>query len=225
MLPRMRSVLSKLLAVLLLQASLPLFANTADDFWIAIRNDQANAVERFVSGKQSRINDRNDLSNTPLMEAIKNTSWRAYQVLLERSGLDVNAENLLGENALMYLAILGETDRMKVLIGKGAEVNKTGWTPLHYAASQGRDEALRLLIEHHAYLDAESPTHRLTPLMMAAQYGRRSSAMLLLEEGADGYVRNAKGQNAVEIAREAGNTVLANEIATFLNENRRQQKR
>src|SRR5690606_4891923 len=104
--------------------------------WIAIRNDQANTVADFVRGKPSRVNDRNELSNSPLMEAIKNTSWRAYQVLLERSEVDVNAENLLGENALMYLAILGETDKMKALIRKGAEVNKAGWAPLHYAASQ-----------------------------------------------------------------------------------------
>lgn len=221
MLQRSLYVFHLCLAALSLQLPLLAHAEAPNDFWIAIRNDQARTIERFLSEKPSWANDRNDLSNTPLMEAIKTTSWRAYQTLVERPGLDLNAENLLGENALMYLAVLGETERMRTLIAQGAEVNKTGWTPLHYAASQGHDAALELLITHHAYLDGESPTHRLTPLMMAAQYGRRSSALLLLEAGADGYVRNAKGQNAVEIAREAGNTILANEIATFLNAKRR----
>ncbi|MCV4600843.1 ankyrin repeat domain-containing protein, partial [Escherichia coli] len=78
------------------------------------------------------------------------------------------------------------------LISRGADVNKTGWTPLHYAASQEDVRIVRLLLDHHAYIDAESP-NKTTPLMMAARYGSEEIARHLLDEGADPTLRNERG--------------------------------
>ena len=57
-----------------------------------------------------------------------------------------------------------------VMASMGADVNKPGWTPLHYAATHGHLAIMDLLLEEHAYIDAESPNGT-TPLMMAAHYG------------------------------------------------------
>ena len=58
---------------------------------------------------------------------------------------------------------------------------------------------IRLLLEHHAYIDAESP-NRTTPLMMAAYYGNPAVTKLLLEEGADLTLKNDKQLTAYDFA-------------------------
>jgi hypothetical protein len=86
------------------------------------------------------------------------------------------------------------------LIKKGADVNKTGWTPLHYAASGGHTALIGLLLENSAYVDAESPNGS-TPLMMAAMYGSEASVKILLQEGADPKLKNQQGLTALDFAQ------------------------
>jgi hypothetical protein len=103
-------------------------------------------------------------------------------------------------------SLKGHQSLVRQLIERGAQVNKPGWTPLHYAASNGNPQSLeiaRLLLEHHAYIDAASPNGT-TPLMMAAHYGLPALVDLLLEEGADPLLRNQQGLTAIDFARRAG---------------------
>lgn len=48
---------------------------------------------------------------------------------------------------------------------------------------------IRMLLKHHAYIDAESPNGT-TPLMIATGDGTAGAVKLLLEEGADPSFRN-----------------------------------
>jgi hypothetical protein len=57
-----------------------------------------------------------------------------------------------------------------------------------------------MLIEQHAFLDAESPNGT-TPLMMAAGYGNGAAVKLLLEEGALPALKNQLGIDALAMAR------------------------
>jgi hypothetical protein len=58
---------------------------------------------------------------------------KAVEVLMSWPKTDVNTLNSKGESPLMLAAIKGNVDIAERLIKKGADVNKTGWTPLHYA--------------------------------------------------------------------------------------------
>jgi hypothetical protein len=58
---------------------------------------------------------------------------------------------------------------------------------------------VRLLLEHHAFIDPESPNGT-TPLMMAARYGSGEAVKLLLEEGAVPTARNRLGLSALDFA-------------------------
>ncbi len=60
---------------------------------------------------------------------------------------------------------------------------------------------IRLLLDHNAYIDAESPNGS-TPLMMAARYGSIDGARLLLDEGADATIKNEQGLTAADFARD-----------------------
>jgi len=95
-------------------------------------------------------------------------------------------------------------DFVERLLQKGAQANRPGWTPLHYAASADHPDSVaiaRLLIqEHYAYIDAQSPNGS-TPLMLAAQYGSQAMVELLLQEGADSHVRNQLGLTAQDFAQ------------------------
>jgi ankyrin repeat protein len=90
---------------------------------------------------------------------------------------------------------------------------------LHYAASSGQLAIISLLIEHSAYIDAESPNGT-TPLMMAAMYGSPESVKLLLQEGADPQLKNQQGLTALQFAQRANRPDSAQAIATFIRSKR-----
>src|SRR5690606_19338998 len=107
--------------------------------------------------------------------------------------------------------LLGDTKRAIDLIERGAQVNRLGWTPLHYAASKGRTDTARMLIERGALVNAPAPDGT-TPLMMAAYSGDRETVQLLLNHGADATAINLAKLRAADWARERRHTQIADEL-------------
>ncbi len=73
------------------------------------------------------------------------------------------------------------------LLDKGfdpARPDRFGWTPLHYAARDGRTDAARILIEKGAPLDARTIMGQ-TPYNVALERKMEGVAALLAEKGAD----------------------------------------
>jgi ankyrin repeat protein len=122
-----------------------------------------------------------------------------FDALLNARGIDLEAKARNGDTALMIASFKANLPAVKALIDKGAEVNKTGWTPLHYAASIGNNDIVSLLLEKSAYIDAESP-NKTTPIMMAARAGHIMTVKLLLDEGADATLKNDAGMTAIDFA-------------------------
>ena len=77
----------------------------------------------------------------------------------------------------------GLVDEVKRLLDDEVSPNWGKKTPLHYAAAEGRQEVVELLIARGADLDAKDNVGR-TPLGMAALEGKRDVAELLITKGA-----------------------------------------
>jgi uncharacterized protein len=177
-------------------------AGSYDDFFLAIKRDDPPAIQALLQ----RGFDPNTLDpkgQQGLFLALMEPSPKAAQVLIDWPKTDVNILNNKGESALMLAALKNQQNLAEKLIRKGADINKTGWTPLHYAASGGHVAIISMLLENSAYIDAESPNGT-TPLMMAAMYGTTAAVKLLLEEGADPQLKNQLGLTALQFA-EQGN--------------------
>jgi len=180
-------------------------ANSFDAFFAAVQRDNESAVVGLAL-REFDINTRNAEGDPALVMALRLGSLKVANFLLDQRTLDIEARNGHDENALMMAALKGHTSEARRLIERGAQVNKPGWAPLHYAASTELPQSVpmaRLLLEHHAYIDAASPNGT-TPLMMAAFYGTSAMVELLLQEGADPRLRNHQGLTALDFARRAG---------------------
>lgn len=178
------------------------FAGSFEDFFAAVKNDDASAVRKLLE-RGFDPNTKNPDGLPGLYLALREPSPEVARTLIEWPKTDVDLRNQEDESPLMIAALKGDLASAEKLIARDADVNKTGWTPLHYAATSGHLEIIRLLIERHAYLDAESPNGT-TPLMMAARYGSDDAVKLLLEEGADPTLKNQQKMTAADFAQGAG---------------------
>jgi uncharacterized protein len=176
-------------------------AGTYDDFFNAVKLDDAQEVQRLLV----RGFDPNtlDAQGRPgLVLALSIPSIKVAEVLIRNPLTRVELRNDKDESPLMLAALRGQLGLVELLIWRDADVNKTGWTPLHYAASGGHAHIAQLLLDHSAYIDAESPNGT-TPLMMAAMYGTPEVVKLLLVEGADIDHKNLLGMTALDFAKQA----------------------
>ena len=190
------------------------YANSYDDFFVAIRRDDASTVTALIA-RGFDPNTPDPKGQNGLMMALAEPALKAAQALLDAPKIDVNARNRQDETPLMIAALKGETGMVRELIAKGADINKPGWTPLHYAATRGHLEIMSLLLDDSAYIDAASPNGT-TPLMMAASYGTPAAVKLLLDEGADPTLRNQKGLSAIDFAQRANRPDSAGLIAAAI---------
>jgi len=176
-------------------------AGAYDDFFTAIIRDDGGAITALVK-RGFDPNTRDAKGQVGLTLALREGSMKAFDALMKAPGIKVEARNAQDESPLMMAAIKGNLPAARALIAKDADVNKTGWTPLHYAASCTTDDAAamtNLLLENHAYIDAGSPNGT-TPLMMAVRYGAADVARVLLKEGADVTIKNQLGMTAHDFA-------------------------
>ncbi len=210
-----RFVLKSLIGLAVLATNA--WASSYDDFFVALkRNDPDTLASLAQRGFDLNTLDPN--GQHPLYLALRDESDRAALFLLSRPEVKVEHRNAKGESPLMMAALKGKLELARRLIARQAEVNKPGWAPLHYAATHPSDRSLpmvRLLLEHHAFIDAQSPNGS-TPLMMAALYGNPQVVRLLLDEGADPLMKNEQGLSAIDFAHRAGRKDTAEAIAAAI---------
>jgi ankyrin repeat protein len=151
-------------------------------------------------------NFRTPNGETPLMAAARTGKVDAAKALLD-AGADINAkENWGGQSALMWASAQSQADMVKFLASNGAnlndhgkvnqwerkiiqeprpkDMNKGGFTPLHYAAREGCAACVQNLLAAGADPDSEDPD-RETPLLLALENMHFDTAAVLVKGGAD----------------------------------------
>ena len=128
----------------------------------------------------------------------------------------VNAYAPDGNTPLGLACFFGAPAAVRRLLDKGADVeavsrNAITVQPLHAAVAGRNIEAVRLLLEHGAPVNARQQVGY-TPLMGAAAAGRDDIADLLLARGADTTLTNDEGKTAAAIAREHGHHALGDRL-------------
>ena len=185
-------------------------SDAREDFFKSIELDNVQLLRPLLEGGFDP-NTTDERGNPGLLVALRDGSFEAAELLLSAKQIQVDKANSVGETALMMAALRGQANWVGRLLDRGAAINRTGWTPLHYGASGPEPKVLTLLLGRGARLEATS-TNGTTPLMMAAGYGAMDGADLLLARGADPRRRNERGLNAADFARRAGRDALAGRL-------------
>jgi ankyrin repeat protein len=185
-------------------------AEDSVSFFRAVGVDNASTVSSLLAAGFDP-NARDEKGQVALFVALREESPKVVKALLAHPALQVDATNAAGETPLMMAAMRGSIDAAVELLGKGAAINRPGWTPLHYAASSPHTAMVRLLLDKGAAIEALSP-NKTTPLMMASRYGSEEVAHLLMSRGASSRARNDQALGAADFARLAGREALARKL-------------
>lgn len=180
-------------------------ANAFDEYFKAVKFDNESKVKDLLRRGLDPNLIEEERYDTGLILALREGSMKVFWLLLNTPNTDLEAKARNGDTALMIAAFKNNKPAVEALLAKNVQVNRPGWTALHYAAAAGANEIVQLLLEKSAYIDAESP-NKTTPIMMAAWEGHIWTVKLLLDEGADATLKNERGMTAIDFAEAGGHT-------------------
>ena len=179
-------------------------AGAYEDYFQAIRMDNVYFLKQLMQRGMGPNLIEPKRGYTGLMLAIREDSMKAFDVLVNPPDVNLEAQATNGDTPLMLASFYGNIPVVKLLLAREVEVNRPGWTALHYAAINGSSEIVKLLLDASAYVDAESPDDKMTPVMLAAMRGRVAAVEVLRDNGADLTLKNKDGLTAMDLARRYG---------------------
>jgi len=130
----------------------------------------------------------------------------------------IDSKNNAGETPLSSAAQRGYLEVCKLLLNAGADPLATAdegrWNAMHYAASNGRTEIVRLLLAYKPLIDSKDEDGK-TPLILAAFTNRLETFQILLQASADSLATEGGGWNAMHYAAKNGNTEMVRMLSVF----------
>lgn len=202
----------------------------SEGLFSAIESDNVDYIRAAVRSRAVHPNQRIPAPGysrgAPMITLAARAGALSVLEYLIRAGADVNARTPYNETPLMLASFFMSDQEaygspsyerheaaatMLVEAGASLEAARDGYTPLSYAAYQGRDRTIRFLLARGARVDGyveDGITYLPTPLMMATMMGHEESARLLLRGGANARLRVAAGNTAFELARKYRQTHL-----------------
>lgn len=148
--------------------------------------------------------------NSLLILAAREGHVRTVSALLQYR-TNLSHRNLVGDSALMLAILGGHSAIVDMLLDGGAAIDHDGWTPLIYAAFEGRMDTLERLLALGANVNALAPNGS-TALMFAARNGHIDIVRRLLMTQIDLDQQNDRGFTAETWALSNGNTDIADLI-------------
>ena len=143
------------------------------------------------------------------MMPARRKNWKMLELLM-RYGATVPALSKWGR--FYYFR---HDDIAAFLLEHGMSASHMTWhnvTLLHDMAQSGDVVKAHLLLDHGAEINAIDDEYHATPLGMAARWGQRKMASLLLERGADPNAAGAAWSTPLAWARKKGHAALADAL-------------
>lgn len=195
---------------------------------LLVRNFRFYEVDPYAAGGEKAA-DMERLTMTPLHLAALASEKEKAATLIE-GGADVTLGNAVGHTALHMTGHSGSVEIAKLLIDKGANVNRPDRfrdiTPLHTAALHGQPEIVKLLLDSGA--DAQATLKNgMVPLEWALNSGQLECVKALVEHTATAIFLNEKlptDKLPLEIAREFERKTLEAYILEHIKNNKRPPK-
>ncbi|KAM1315086.1 hypothetical protein ACFX13_019014 [Malus domestica] len=132
----------------------------------------------------------------------------------------VNEVNELGETALFTAADKGHLDMVKELLKYSnketvTKKNRSGFDPLHAAASQGHHAIVQVLLDHDPGLSKTLGLENSTPLISAAHKGHAAVVDGLLSKDSTLLeISRSNGKNALHLAARQGHAEIVRALLT-----------
>lgn len=163
-----------------------MFGNKDEALISASRHGKVGKVARLVaSGANIDFEDENNW--TALQIAAGENRREVFETLIG-AGADVSKVMREGDTALIWLSRQGRDWFVKQMLSAGAEVNfaqeHDGKTALHTGVTELETETVRMMLDCGANPDPVNKAG-ITPLALAADAGKKDTAALLVERGAD----------------------------------------
>ncbi len=144
---------------------------------------------------------------------------------IAKSKVFVNTKDKLQRTPLHLAAFLGQLQAAEKLLEYGADVHAgavDGFTPLHFAAQNGKFHMCKLLIKANSNIDRAVQKSARTALHLAASKGHESIMELLISKGADTEKVSRDGKTFIDcIADDA----IRQHVERFLEERATRSKR
>jgi ankyrin repeat protein len=170
----------------------------------AIRANDRLAIERLLAEDSARIDMRGPGGESLVLYACYAGAPDLSPAFLRGRAPDACEAAALGDVQALRAAIENDDD---------ARVRRSsdGWTPLHLACFFGRDDAVALLIDHGAPLEAHATNAtRNTPLHAALAGATKASVVRrLVFAGADVEARGAQNITPLHLAASRGDLALS----------------
>ena len=136
-----------------------------------------------------------------MMHALRSGNRQEFNRALRENPKSVNSKGQGGWTPIMYAALYGEAEEVRLLLAQDANPNAQndgGGTALMYAIDDV--ETTRLLLDRGADANARSGEGRTALLIAVGRAGSNAVVKLLLEKGASASVRLADGRGALPLA-------------------------
>ena len=161
--------------------------------------DQGAEWPDALSGET--VTSQPDPAVVSVMHALRNGNGQEFNRALRGNPRFVNAKGQAGWTPIMYAALYGDADAVRLLLAQGANPNSQndgGGTALMYAVEDA--EKVRLLLKAGADVNTRSGEGRTALLIAVGRHGSNAVVKLLLDAGADPSARLADGRGALALA-------------------------
>jgi ankyrin repeat protein len=156
---------------------------------------------------QKKIRLSHDHIGVVLAKAVERTDLVLARLCLEHGFPVDGIENF---TPLQFCSVRGRTDIVRMLLDRGAAVDKTTpdeYAPLALAAQYGHADTVSMLLDRGAAVDQRGPFGK-TALMLAARHGHIAAAQALLDRGASEKAVDQYGNNALRHAIESDDCAM-----------------